>query len=102
MKTVSLSAAERTLSPPWSATRVARLALIAALISGGIWALTFIGFDPIELVRGLQKSGYLGRALPPTFDGEWSQTAHALLETFLAAVAGTGIAVRWCSPASSS
>ena len=68
---------------------MASLALVAVGLS--IWSLRFIHFSLLGLMRGLRDSGYLGRALPPSFD-LWRDSLRQVLRTFLMAIAGTALA----------
>jgi phosphonate transport system permease protein len=81
----------RRLSAPWDRRRVGLVAfgLISVVLS--IVSLRFIGFSLNELIDGFATSGYLGRALPPSFEG-FANTLGLIGRTFMMAVAGTGLA----------
>jgi phosphonate transport system permease protein len=76
---------------PWRRERVAMLAFCVIALGLSIWSLRSIGFSISALISGFRESGYLGRAMPPSFEG-WQQSLRDLGRTFAMAVAGTGLA----------
>jgi phosphonate transport system permease protein len=79
------------LRVPWNRKRVAILAFCVIAIVASVWSLRSVGFSFSALLTGFRDSGYLGRALPPSFEG-WQQSLRDLGRTFSMAVAGTGLA----------
>ena len=72
-----------------------RRGVLASLLIGwlvlSVTSLRFIGFSPSAIIDGFRTSGYLGRALPPSFEG-WPSSLNLVVRTFMMAVAGTGLA----------
>jgi phosphonate transport system permease protein len=79
------------LSVPWDRRRVGLLLLSVVFLGLSILSLRSIEFSVRELIDGFRTSGYLGRALPPSFEG-WQESLRELARTFSMAVAGTGLA----------
>ncbi len=79
------------LRVPWHRERLAMLTFCVSAIGLSLWSLRSLGFSISELIDGFRGSGYLGRALPPSFEG-WQSSLGDLGRTFAMAVAGTGLA----------
>jgi phosphonate transport system permease protein len=80
-----------SLRMPWDRKRIAMALFFLTVIVASVWSLRSVGFSFSALINGFQESGYLGRALPPSFEG-WQQSLRDLGRTFSMAVAGTGLA----------
>jgi phosphonate transport system permease protein len=79
------------LRVPWHRERLAMLSFCVVALGLSLWSLRSIGFSISDIISGFQESGYLGRALPPSFEG-WQSSLGDLGRTFAMAVAGTGLA----------
>lgn len=79
------------LRVPLDRRRAVLIGLGVAWLVVSIASLRFIGFSPRVIIDGFRTSGYLGRALPPSFE-LWPNSLHLVLRTFMMAVAGTGLA----------
>lgn len=79
------------LRVPWDRRRVGLSCFAAVSLALSVASLRFIEFSPGELIQGFRDSGYLSRALPPSFEG-WAHSLSLVGRTFMMAVAGTALA----------
>ena len=83
--------ASSSLRMPIDRKRAVLLGLFVVWMAVSVISLRFIGFSPSAIIDGFRTSGYLGRALPPSFEG-WPNSLDLVVRTFMMAVAGTGLA----------
>jgi phosphonate transport system permease protein len=83
--------AQPRLRVPMDSRRSWLLGLMVVSVIASIWSLRSVGFSISALIEGFRESGYLGRALPPSFEG-WQESLKQLGRTFSMAVAGTALA----------
>jgi phosphonate transport system permease protein len=81
----------KSFLPPWDARRLGLCFTAFIFVALSVWSLRAIHFSLLELIDGFRTSGYLGRALPPSFEG-WPESLRQLVRTFSMAVAGTALA----------
>ncbi len=79
------------LRVPIDRKRAVLLVVGVAWLVLSVVSLRFIRFSPRTIIDGFRTSGYLGRALPPSFEG-WHNSVNLVGRTFMMAVAGTGLA----------